>query len=271
MSENKDLNRVENATTAESQSGDSSVANEALEAILSTPLSDQGEAANTSDSTVEDIDKLLTEADPKFSETLKNIQAHADELNKSDNEISKIKKINWKEFFKKIKSVKFILATLGLLVFICIGLFVIWKNPFHFADDKLFITSWADLGGEVHEFTSNEDQEAFYDNPRFTKNLISISRMIVNVKPSENSGENPMLAIEINAEGISPEATIELKDREAEFKDLLIRQAEEFTYDELITTAGKQNLCDQFRLIINANLTNGQIRKVFLKSFVIKP
>lgn len=269
MSENKDQNQ-------DSSTVDSGVADEALEAIKSSPLSETsaqtGPAVNSDeDTSIEEIDKILTEADPKFGETIKNIQANAEELDQADLSLSLPQKVDWKKILKQLKSVKFWMITLGVLVFVSAGLYVIWKNPIHLVSNQLFLTSYADLGAEVHEFKADDEMEAFYDNPRFAKNLISISRMIVNVRPSKNSGSNPMLAIEINAEGISPEATIELKDREAEFKDLLIRQAEDFTYDELITTEGKQNLCDQFRLVINANLTNGQIRKVFLKAFVIKP
>lgn len=264
MSENKDQNRA--------ISIDSGVADEALEAITTAEMNGTNDATAAEDTTVEAIDKILIDADPKFGETLKNIQANASELNKADlSSVVVEKKIDGAKLKKQFKSVKFWMVTVAILIFVFFGLFLIWKNPIRFLNDQLFITSYANFGNEVHEFDTNEDNEAFYDNPRFTKNLISISRMIVNIKPSESSGSNPMLAIEVNAEGISPEATIELKDREAEFKDILIRQAEEFTYDELITTIGKQNICDQFRLVINANLTKGQIRKVFLKSFIIKP
>ncbi|MEQ1724280.1 MAG: flagellar basal body-associated FliL family protein [Pseudobdellovibrio sp.] len=95
--------------------------------------------------------------------------------------------------------------------------------------------------------------------------------MHVNVKPSENSGNNPMLALEVTAEGLSTDAIVEIKDREAEFKDMLLRLTEDKTYDELSEAEGKQNLCEQFRDLLNANLTRGQVRRVLLKSFIIKP
>ena len=80
-----------------------------------------------------------------------------------------------------------------------------------------------------------------------------------------------MLAIEITAEGLSADAIIEIKDREAEFKDMLLRLTEEKNYDELVEAQGKLALCEQYRDLLNAYLTRGQVRKILLKSFVIKP
>ena len=88
---------------------------------------------------------------------------------------------------------------------------------------------------------------------------------------SENSGDNPMLAIEVTVEGLSTDAIIEIKDREAEFKDMLSRLTEEKTYDDLVAAEGKRVLTEQYRDLMNANLTRGQVRRVLLKTFIIKP
>lgn len=272
MSESKDQD-------LENISNQSVVADETLKEISATPLQGLQEGNNvaaesvvTEEKSIEEVDQMLTEADPDFTKTIHQIQANAEDLNKGPLSIVSIKeKFNWKKTLTNFKSLKYILLLLVILAIFLLGLFLTWSQSIRFFKDQLFITSYSDLGVMVHDYDSKEDMEIFYDNPRFTKNVMSVSRMIVNVKSSASSGSNPMLALEVNVEGLSPEAIIELKDREAEFKHLLIRQAEDFTYDELITTAGKQNICDQFRLVINANLTRGQIRKVYLKSFVIKP
>ena len=150
-------------------------------------------------------------------------------------------------------------------------LFITWKVQKNFLDQKLFMNSFADLGGEVRDYNPLTETEAFYDNPKFSKNIMTLSKMFINLKTSENSGPAPMLALELNVEGLSSDAIVEIKDREAEFKDLLLRYSEEKNYDELVTTKGKQELCDQFRQIINSHLTRGQVRKVLLNSFIIKP
>ena len=146
-----------------------------------------------------------------------------------------------------------------------------WENKSALFNENLFLNSLAELGSDLTDFNPNSEVESFYDNLRFAKNLVSISPMHVNLKASENSGSNPMLAIEITAEGLSVDAIIEIKDREAEFKDMLLRLTEEKNYDELVEAQGKLALCEQYRDLLNAYLTRGQVRKVLLKSFVIKP
>jgi flagellar basal body-associated protein FliL len=135
----------------------------------------------------------------------------------------------------------------------------------------LFITSFDKIGTVSADYNPNTDTESFYDNQRFAKNLITMSRLFVNIKASENSGNNPMLIIEVTVEGLSTDAIVEIKDRQAEFKDLLARHSEEKNYDELVEAVGKRALTDQFRDLLNANLTRGQVRRVLIKSFIIKP
>lgn len=146
-----------------------------------------------------------------------------------------------------------------------------WTNKKNLIFRKLFLNSFAELADQVHDYNPLIDTVVFYDNPKFSKNIVTLSKMVVNLKPSQNSGNNPMLVLEINVEGISADAIIELKDREAEFKDLLSRYQEEKTYDQLNSSLGKHLLCEELRDIINSHLTRGQVRKVLLNAFVIKP
>lgn len=228
---------------------------------------------------MEEIDKEIAANDPQFISQLKDIKISATNIDLSvmneafhvlaQSEITWLDKI--KELFSFSKNPKRFLSF--WLSFLGVGalLFVTWGLQKTFLDQKLFMTSYADLGGVIRDYNPLSETEAFYDNPKFSKNIVTLSKMFINVKPSENSGPNPMLALELNVEGLSSDAIIELKDREAEFKDLLIRTTEEKTYDELVLPKGKQELCDQFRQMINMHLTRGQVRKVLLNSFIIKP
>ncbi len=148
---------------------------------------------------------------------------------------------------------------------------IVWNFKSSFLHQNLFLNSYAELGSDLKEFNPITEVESFYDNLRFAKNLVTISVMHVNLKTSENSGPNPMLVIEITTEGLSADAIVEVKDREAEFKDLLLRLTEEKTYDELTEPEGKRLLCEQYRDLLNSYLTSGQVRRVLLKSFIIKP
>lgn len=80
-----------------------------------------------------------------------------------------------------------------------------------------------------------------------------------------------MAAVEFFLEGLSPEAIIEVKDRETEIRDLFQRTMEDMTYGELASAEGKQQLTEKLRLALNAYLTKGKIRRVFIKEIVVKP
>ncbi|MES2801506.1 MAG: flagellar basal body-associated FliL family protein [Bdellovibrionota bacterium] len=151
------------------------------------------------------------------------------------------------------------------------GGFRLYKAHFWSAPTQLFLTSYAGLGLTVHDYDMLEAVEPFYDNTRFSKNVMSLIKMTANLRPSDSSSNNPMISFEIVIQGVSNEPIVEIKDREAEFRDLILRVTEEFTYDDLDTSAGKQALSESILSKINANLTGGQVRKVYYKNIVIKP
>lgn len=147
----------------------------------------------------------------------------------------------------------------------------LYKAHFWSAPTQLFLTSYADLGVAVHDYDMLENVEPYYDNVRFSKNVMSLVKMTANLRASEGSSNNPMISFEIVIHGVSNEPIVEIKDREAEFRDLILRVTEEFTYDDLDTSTGKQALSESILAKINANLTDGQVRKVYYKNIVIKP
>lgn len=136
---------------------------------------------------------------------------------------------------------------------------------------ELFVTTIEQFADHSYRYDPKTDLESFYNNYRVSQNIITIPRMVMNVKASENSGPNPMAAIELYVEGGSPEVVVEIKDREAEMKDVMQRAIEEMNFDELIVPEGKQALSDRLRREINRVLTKGKVRKIFLKSAVFKP
>jgi flagellar basal body-associated protein FliL len=230
-------------------------------------------------SILSDVDSLLAEEDPEFLQKMNEIEIEPDAVDLAGlDDVLGIRGHQQKgilAYLKKpfeFKSNPKIVIPFWLLVITLTSLVVFtWKNKSNLLHEDLFIQSLAALAPDVREFNPIDGTESFYDNPRFTKNLISISPMHLNIKPSENSGDNPMLAIQVTVEGLSSDAIVEVKDREAEFKDLLSRLTEEKTYDDLVDAEGKRSLTEQYREVLNANLTRGQVRRVLLKTFIIKP
>ena len=226
-----------------------------------------------------EVDDILTQEDPEFLKQLEDIKIDSGLVDLSimgqilgiDHRRSFNLLIFFKRPFELSTNPKPVLVFwFSFLVAIFAGKYL-WSIRTNLFEENLFLNSYAEIGGDLRDFNPNDEVESFYDNLRFAKNLVTISAMHVNLKPSENSGTNPMLAIEITAEGLSADAIIEIKDREAEFKDMLLRLTEDKNYDELVEAQGKLALCDQYRDLLNAYLTRGQVRKILLKSFVIKP
>lgn len=234
---------------------------------------------------IDDIDALLKESDPDFFESLSKIKINADDI-KIPIAVDSVLPIKvgtkalvygladtvavFKEPFLIKKQPKKIIifwtASLAVAALTYFGLKYGIKTR-----DKLFMNSLADLGLEPYSYNVNSETENFFDNTRFVKNLITLPKMITNIKPSESSGQNPMISLEVVIEGFSNESILEIKDREAEFKDMILRVIEEYTYDELDTLSGKQRLNAEILEAVNANLTQGQIRKVFYKNIITKP
>ena len=226
-----------------------------------------------------DVDSLLAEEDPEFLQKMNEINIESDSINFSGldeglgfQENSQPRLLAYLKKPFEFGSNTRVVGAFWLAVALISGfIFFTWNNKSNLLHEDLFLHSLAALGANVYEYNPNDGTEAFYDNPRFSKNLMSISPMHLNIKSSENSGDNPMLAIEVTVEGLSTDAIIEIKDREAEFKDMLSRLTEEKTYDDLVAAEGKRVLTEQYRDLMNANLTRGQVRRVLLKTFIIKP
>lgn len=237
------------------------------------------EAIEADEAVLFDVDSLLNEEDPDFLNQLNKIKIDTTALDLTimDQALSLDKNSHLallsllRRPFEFKNNTKSVLIFWFMVVLSVASIKIAWSYKNSLFSENLFLNSFAELGKEVRDYNPNTEIEAFYDNPRFSKNLITISSMHVNVKPSENSGNNPMLALEITAEGLSTDAIVEIKDREAEFKDMLLRLTEDKTYDELSEAEGKQILCEQYRDLLNANLTRGQVRRVLLKSFIMKP
>jgi flagellar basal body-associated protein FliL len=140
-----------------------------------------------------------------------------------------------------------------------------------FDKQPLFVRSLQEWSSEAVKFYPAQDMEPFFDSARVAQNLFALKRVVVNIRASESSGPNPMAAFEIFLEGNSIEVIVEVKDRESEIRDRIQRIIEEMTYDQLNLPDGKQTLIEKLRRDVNKLVTLGQIRKIYLKTVVIKP
>lgn len=137
--------------------------------------------------------------------------------------------------------------------------------------EDLFIASMADWAQQKYQFDPQGLQESFYDSTRTSQNILLLKKMVVNLRRSSESGPNPMGAFEFLVEGATEEVVVEIKDREPEVEDLFLRTIEDMTFDQVSSGEGKKMLCERLRNDVNRILTKGFVRRVFLKTAIVKP
>lgn len=172
--------------------------------------------------------------------------------------------------FSKLKKIGFLL----LLVSSGLGGYTIYRISTKGLIPKpsdIFIGSMAEWSKAKYGYNPSSDLEPFYDSTRLIQNILLMKKMVVNIKSSTESGPNPMGAFEFYVEATAPEVLLEIKDRESEVKDIFLRTIEEMTFDQISSGEGKQLLCGNLRKEVNKVLTKGFIKKVFIKTAIVKP
>lgn len=135
---------------------------------------------------------------------------------------------------------------------------------------------------EIHEgFAHGADEELKFnadaqfvplsEEGQYPEHVVLLQRVVVNIKPSESSGPNPMVGVRFYFELSTREGAVEVKDREKEMRDLSQRVLETFTYDQIISAHGKQLLKEVLRREISAVLNNGVVKTIFIDDILIKP
>ena len=130
-------------------------------------------------------------------------------------------------------------------------------------------TSLAEGASFIGEVKAKADvQDLFQAFPK-VEYYVLLHKVIVNLKASESSGDNPMGAFEIFVGADSQDTAIEVKDREPEIRDLVQRALETFTYDEAASLVGKERMKEVIRDRINAILNQGRVFNIYFNTFIL--
>jgi flagellar basal body-associated protein FliL len=175
--------------------------------------------------------------------------------------------------FKNL-STKLKLLAVGLTLAVILTLAFVYRSVTHGIlppDKEFLIASMGEWSEQDYKYDADSEMDSFYDSPRTIQNIMALPKMVVNLKPSTNSGPNPMAAMEFYLEGMSPESIVEVKDRESEVRDLFQRTLEDMSFDDVDIAEGKQLMTERLRQALNGVLTKGKVRRVFIKESVIKP
>lgn len=133
-----------------------------------------------------------------------------------------------------------------------------------------FLRSFADVADAKYTYDENEPMEDFTDPLFHPEHVILFDKIVVNLRQPRD-GSSPMGLFEFYFEASNQESAVELKDRQGEARDIISRTLEQLPYDELVTAPGKERMKVALRKNLNAFLTRGQIRRVYLKTIVLKP
>lgn len=165
-------------------------------------------------------------------------------------------------------------ALVGLVIIFTGAIVVVAKIALtgHFLPslERDFLTSFALKADQTFEIPKDEVWEDLNDPLLHPEHIVLLERLVVNLR-APGDGTNPMALIDLYIEAGSQDAAVEVKDRDAEIRDMTLRTLEQMDYDELVTETGKAKLKVFLRKNLNDMMTRGRIRRVFYKSIVLKP
>lgn len=132
------------------------------------------------------------------------------------------------------------------------------------------LTSLEPKADFVETYDPKAGTESFYAAFPQEVHEFLFKKMKVNLR---RTAENPlpMGAFEVVVEVDSKDTAVELRDREVEFHDLLQRLFEDELVTQLDGETGKKVLKGRIRKELNAKLTQGWIKDIHFKTFVLKP
>ncbi len=136
--------------------------------------------------------------------------------------------------------------------------------------ERDFLNSFASRADQSFDIGKDEPWEDLNDPLLHPEHIVLVERLIANLHAA-GDGSNPMALIDLYVEAGSQDAAIEIKDRDAEVRDMVLRTLEQMSYEELATDAGKNKLKVFIRKNLNDMISRGRVRRVFYKSIVLKP
>jgi flagellar basal body-associated protein FliL len=167
-------------------------------------------------------------------------------------------------------------ARLMILILIAIGAGCAWilihnmKGIWIPPINEPILRQFAPYADSVETFDPKEPGESFYSAFPQERFEYLFQRMKVNLRRTPDSPW-PMGAFELIVALDSKDTAIEVRDREVEFSDLLQRVFEEESFNDLESELGKNKLKARIKRELNQQLTQGWVKEVSFKTFVIKP
>ncbi|MES3039270.1 MAG: flagellar basal body-associated FliL family protein [Bdellovibrionota bacterium] len=244
-------------------------------------------SAEGAELSLEDLDKVLEE-DPEFQAQLNDIRK--EKLNiLGDADLIEIKfptpDLNFKETAKRVltdfrvqfgrwsffQKLSFVILVLSLPALGFYFTYVFKKGVIH-PSNKIYVASMEEWADNTYQWDPQvkEEREAFYGSLRIPLYIYSLKKMIVNLKTHESSPSNAMIALEIVAEGTTPEVVTELKEKESYYRDVFQQELSQMSFDGITESDGKTRMLERLRRVANETLEQGKLKKLYLKNIIVK-
>ncbi len=170
---------------------------------------------------------------------------------------------------KKAKLILFVALALGALAVLTLKISVAQRNGLHFGN--IFFRSFAEVADGRFEYGKDEPMENFADPLFHPEHMMLLDKFVINLRQPRDGATNPMGLFEFYLEASNQDSAVEIKDRQGEIRDVISRSLELMSYNDLVTVSGKEKMKVVLRKNVNAILTRGQVRRVFIKTVVLKP
>jgi flagellar basal body-associated protein FliL len=133
-----------------------------------------------------------------------------------------------------------------------------------------FVYSFANGADHAYTFAADEKWQDLNDPLLHPEHIVLLERLVVNLR-APGDGSNPMALLDLYVEVGTQEGAVEIKNRDAEVRDMVLRTMEQISYDEIVTETGKNKLKVFLRKNLNDMLSSGRVRRLYFKSIVLKP
>ena len=174
-------------------------------------------------------------------------------------------------FSKQPRTSKFLIVAVAILAVGAVYMTrVAIRGSFLPTLERDFLYSFATGADATYKFEEGEAWQDLNDPLLHPEHIVLLERLVVNLK-NPGDGRNPMALLDLYVEGGSQDAAIEIKARDAEVRDMVLRTMEQMSYDELVTETGKSKLKVFLRKNLNDMITKGRVRRLFIKSIILKP
>lgn len=137
-----------------------------------------------------------------------------------------------------------------------------WKIP--------YLSTFESVANKKFSYNTNDEVIRYDNDLLLPQHVVLINKIVVNIRSSKQSTDNPMVAFDLYVKTDNEEAAVEIKEREKQLQDHLQRFCESLQYDQIQTEEGKLLWKNRMRRELNLVLNTGKVKQVFFKTLLIK-